>query len=165
MATAVQQRADLVIRRVFDATREHVWNAWTRPEEVKKWWGPKDFTAPHISMDPRPGGKYVFCMRGAGPDGVEKDYWSTGTYQEVVPLEKIVCTDSFADEKGKVVPATHYGMGADFPRELLVTVTYEDLGCKTRMTLRHEGLPEGNMKEMARQGWSTSFDKLAASLK
>jgi uncharacterized protein YndB with AHSA1/START domain len=74
-------------------------------------------------------------------------------------------TDCFADENGNVVPATHYGMGSDFPLEMLVTVTFEDLGGKTRMTLRHEGLPAGEMLEGAGTGWNESFDKLAESLK
>jgi len=103
------------------------------------------------------GGEYLSCMRA--PDG--KDYWSTGVYREIVPMERIVVTDSFADEKGNVVPASHYGMTEDFPLELLVTVTFEQLGNKTKMVLRHEGIPEGMMRELTETGWSESFDKLA----
>src|SRR5207249_10001297 len=66
------------------------------PERAKRWWGPEGFTAPFIKIDLRVGGKYLFCMRS--PDG--KDYWSTGVYREIVPLQRIVSTDSFADEKG-----------------------------------------------------------------
>ena len=94
-----------------------------------------------------------------GPDG--KDYWSTGVYREIVPTERLVVTDSFADEKGNVVPASHYGIAGDFPLELLVTVTFEKVGNKTKMTLKHEGIPEGMMREMTETGWSESFDKLA----
>lgn len=101
--------SELVLTRVFDAPRERVWKAWTQPEEVKRWWGPKGFTAPFVTIDFRVGGKYLYCMRA--PDG--KDYWSTGVYREIVPLEKIVATDSFADPEGNVVSATHYGMNAD----------------------------------------------------
>jgi uncharacterized protein YndB with AHSA1/START domain len=147
----------LTITRIFDASREKVWKAWTTPEGVKKWWGPKNFTSPVSKIDLRKGGKYLSCMRG--PDG--KDYWSTGVYREIVPLERLVVTDSFADEKGNVVPASHYGMAGEWPLELLVTVTFEDLGNKTKMVLRHEGIPEGMMREMTETGWSESFDKLA----
>src|SRR5215218_3622198 len=94
-----QQATELVIERVLDAPRDRVWQAWTDPEHVKKWWGPKDFTAPSIESDFREGGKYLYCMKS--PDGQE--YWSTGTFQEIVPQERIVVTDSFADEKGNVV--------------------------------------------------------------
>jgi uncharacterized protein YndB with AHSA1/START domain len=56
-------------------------------------------------------------------------------------------------------------MGADVPTEFLVTVTLEDVGGKTRMTLTHIGLPAGEMEAMTVQGWNGSFDKLAVSLK
>jgi len=138
-----------------------VWKAWAEPEHVMKWWGPKNFTAPFCKMDFRVGGKYLYCMRS--PEG--QDFWSTGVYKEIVPLEKIVCTDSFADEKGNIVPASQYGMPGDWPEELLVTVTFEDEGGKTKMTLRHVGLPAGDMGEMAGAGWNESFDKLAERLK
>jgi len=158
-ATATSNR-ELVIERVFDAPRELVWKAWTEPEHFMRWWGPKGFTTPFCRIDLRVGGTYLNSMRS--PEG--KDYWSTGVYREIVPLERIVCTDSFADEHGNVVPATHYGMGPDFPLEMLVTVTFEDVGGKTKMTLRHEGLPAGEMAEMTGAGWNQSFDKLAEYL-
>ena len=112
-------------------------------------------------MDLRVGGNYLNCMRS--PTGQE--YWGTGVFLEIVPLERLVFTDSFADEKGNVVPATYYGMGADFPLEMLVTVTFEDLNGKTKMTLRHGELPVGPDTEGTYQGWNESFDKLAESLK
>lgn len=161
-ATAVQE-ADraLVITRVFDAPREMVWKAWTEPKRMMQWWGPKGFTAPVCKIDFRVGGKYLSCMRS--PDG--KDYWSTGVYREIDPPKRLVCTDSFADENGNVVPATHYGMGADLPLEFLVKITFEEQQGKTKMTLRHEGFPVGNMKDMTNVGWNESFDKLAEHLK
>lgn len=152
---------DLVITREFDAPREKVWQAWTDPEHIKRWWGPKGFTAPTAKVDLRVGGKNLFCMRS--PEG--KDYWSTGVYREIVPNERLVNTDSFADADGNVLPASEYGMAGEWPDELLVTITFEETEGKTKMTLRHEGLPAGEMKEMTSAGWSESFDKLAESLK
>jgi uncharacterized protein YndB with AHSA1/START domain len=151
---------DLVITRIFDAPRELVWKAWTEPEHFKRWWGPKDYTSPVCEIDLREGGKYLYCMRS--PEG--RDYWSTGVYREIVPMERIVCTDSFADEKGNPVPASHYGMPGDWPQELLVTVTFEDHEGKTKMTLRHAGIPSGTMGDNAEAGWNESFDKLAQHL-
>ena len=80
MATVKQGRIakELTITRTFDALRELVWQAWTEPERVKGWWGPKAFTAPVSKINLRVGGKYLNCMRS--PDG--KDYWSTGVYRE-----------------------------------------------------------------------------------
>ena len=149
-----------VITRVFDAPRDLVWKAWTDPEHLQRWWGPGGFTSPTCKVDLRVGGTYLFCMRS--PDG--KDFWSTGVYREIVPPERLVCTDAFADEQGNVVPASHYGMGGDWPLHMLLTVTFEEYAGKTRMTLRHAGLPTGEMGDLANAGWNESFDKLGKSL-
>ncbi|MBI5649584.1 MAG: SRPBCC domain-containing protein [Chloroflexi bacterium] len=159
--TDPNQNQDVIITRVFDAPRERVWRAWTDPAQVARWWGPKNFTAPVAQIDLRVGGKYVFCMHS--PDG--KDYYSTGVYRKIVPLSEIVCTDSFADENGNVVPASHYGMGDDFPLELQFIVTFEDDAGKTKMTLRHIGFPADGSIPQAETGWNESFDKLAESQK
>jgi uncharacterized protein YndB with AHSA1/START domain/uncharacterized glyoxalase superfamily protein PhnB len=150
----------LTITRTFAAPRERVWKAWTEPERVKRWWGPKDFTAPVCKIDLRVGGKYLSCMRSA--EG--QDFWSTGTYREIVAPKRLVCTDSFADAEGNVVPASHYNMSGDWPLELQVTVTFEEQGGKALLTLRHEGLPVGEMRTMCAAGWNESFDKLASFL-
>jgi uncharacterized protein YndB with AHSA1/START domain len=151
----------LVITRIFDSPRTLVWNAWSYPEQLMRWWGPKNFTAPVCKTDFRVGGKYLYCMRSKE----DQDFWSTGTFVEIVPLEKIVYTDCFADEKGNPVHASHYGMpGNNWPMELKVTIQFEDLGDKTKMILTHAGLPSGQMIEMCGEGWNQSFDKLAESL-
>lgn len=152
--------SDLVITHLFAAPRALVYRTWTEPERVKRWWGPKGFTAPVAQIDLRVGGKYLFDMRSA--EG--KDYWSTGTYREIVPQERIVATDSFADESGQVVTASYYGMEGIWPLELQVTVTFEELGGRTKMTLRHSGIPTGRMQELTEVGWNESFDKLAQAL-
>ena len=154
-----EQMHTLVIERVFDAPRERLWKAWTDPEEVKKWWGPKGFTAPSIQTDLRVGGKNLWAMEG--PDG--QVYWSTGTYREIVPLERIVVTDSFADENGNVVPGTQYGMPDDFPLEMEITITFENAGeGRTKLTIRHAGMPATEVGQQAEGGWNESLDKLAA---
>ena len=156
---------ELVITCIFDAPRAKVGKAWTEPESMKKWWGPKDFTAPVIKIDLRVGGKYLYCMRGAGPDGVVRDVWSTGVYREIVPMERYAMTDSFADEKGNIVPASYYGMKGEWPLELLVKITFEEHNGKTKMTLKHVGMPDDKNRKGAEMGWNQSFDKLAESLK
>ena len=151
---------EIVITRLFDAPRDLAWRAWTEPELVMQWWGPKAFTAPSCRIDLRVGGVYLYCMRS--PDG--RDYWSTGVYREIEKPERIVCTDSFADEKGNVVPATYYGMSPDFPAEMLVTVTFEVQAGRTRLTLRHPGIPAGELRDQAKAGWTESLDKFAGVL-
>lgn len=157
-----QNKNELVIERIFDAPVETVWRYWTDPELMKKWWGPKDFTAPYINIDFRVGGKYLSCMHGApGPGAEAQDFWSTGTYKEIVPMKKIVVTDSFADEKGNVVSAEHYGMKG-FPMELQVTMEFEEQDGKTKMTLTHAGIAniDEKMRDGMQQGWNQSFDKI-----
>lgn len=149
---------DLVIERIFDAPRDLVWKAWTEIDRMKQWWGPKTFTAPAIKADVREGGKYHFCMRS--PDG--KDYWSAGKFLEVKSPKRLVLTDAFADAVGNIVPASYYGMEGDWPLEMQVTVTFEEVAGKTRMTLRHKGLPAGIIHDQTGHGWNESFDKLAA---
>jgi uncharacterized protein YndB with AHSA1/START domain len=154
---------ELVIERIFDAPRELVWKAWTEPERMKQWWGPTGFSAPRFEMDFRVGGKFFGSMQN--PDFQDgRELFSAGVYQEIVPMERIVTTDSFADENGNVVPASHYGMPGDVPLEMLLTVTFEDApGGKTKLTLRHAGLPKTE-SEGANVGWNQSLDKLAALL-
>jgi uncharacterized protein YndB with AHSA1/START domain len=155
-----QGAGSILITYLFESPRERIWKAWTEPELLMKWWGPRSFTAPVSKIDLRVGGKYIACMRS--PDG--KDYWSTGTYKEIVKPERLVLTDSFSDAQGKIVPASYYGMSGDWPLELQITVTFEEQGAKTKLTLRHEGLPESPNRELTKAGWIESFDKLAQYL-
>lgn len=156
----------LVIERIFDAPVETVWKYWTEPEYLKRWWGPKNFTAPEVKIDFRVGGKYLSCMRGSPAEGAPvQDFWSTGTYKEIVPMKKIVATDSFADENGNIVPSTYYGMQG-FPMEMLVTFTFEDFGGKTKITLAHSGIGgiDEKMRSSMKQGWNQSLDKIVDDL-
>ena len=150
----------ITISRIFDAPRDRVWQRWTDPDQYMCWSGPKDYSAPYAKIDLRVGGKYLNSMRG--PDG--KDIWSTGTYKEIIEPNRLVMTDSFADEHGNIVSASYYGMGSDIPMEMEVELTLEDLDGKTLMTLEHCGLPEGEILEQTKQGWNESFDKLADCL-
>lgn len=151
---------ELTISYTFNAPRELVWDFWTDADLVKEWWGPSGYTAPFTSIDFRVGGECLYCMRS--PDG--KDIWSKGVYQEIIAPEKFIVTDSFSDEKGNLVHGSFYGMPEDFPEELLITVTLEDQGDKTRMILKHQGVPAGEMSQMTEQGWKESFDKLEVAL-
>jgi uncharacterized protein YndB with AHSA1/START domain len=91
--------------------------------------------------------------------------WSGGEYLEIVPMKKIVATDYFTDEKGNKISPKDVGMPGEWPDEMTVTVTFEDLGDgKTKLTLLHEGHPI-EMADMALAGWNESLDKFAAALR
>ena len=136
---------EIVMTRVFDAPRELVFEAHSKCEHIEKWWGPRRYTLSVCEMDFRPGGAYRFVQRG--PDGEEHGF--RGEFREIVPPERIVWTFEYEGMPGHVS---------------VDTLTLEDLGGKTSMTLRHEGLPAGDMREGAGTGWSESFDKLAEVL-
>jgi uncharacterized protein YndB with AHSA1/START domain len=94
----------------------------------------------------------------------DAEFWGKGVYQEIIPPEKFIVTDSFADENGNTVPGSYYGMPENFPTELLLSITFEDLEGKTKMILKHFGVPIGEMSEMTEQSWKESFDKLQIAL-
>ena len=151
----------MTITRIFNAPRELVWKAFTEPEHFKKWFGPKNFTCPFCKIDLKVGGSYLSCMRS--PEGQE--FWITGEFREIIPLKRLVYTDNFADENGNVVPASQYGMPGNWSEELIVTIIFEEVEGKTKMTLIHTGLPEGEISEQTTTGWNEMFDKLVDFLK
>lgn len=151
---------DFVINWMFYGPREKLFKAWTEPEQLKKWWGPRGFSTPVARMDLHPGGSYFNCMRS--PDG--KDFCSTGVVKEVKAPERLVYTDSFADEKGNPISPTHYGMGSDWPAEMLTEVTFTEMGPMTKVTV-HQAVPRTLAeRQMAPQGWAESLVKLAEYL-
>lgn len=156
----------LIIERIFDAPVEQVWKAWTDPEEIKKWWGPKEWTAPVVKSDFRVGGSILMCMRGAMEQGGPlTDNWSGGVYKEIVPMQKVVATDYFTDAEGNKIDPKEIGMPGEWPDEMIVTATFEDEGDgRTKLTLVHEGHP-AEMADMAEAGWNESLDKMEAMLR
>ena len=150
------------ITRVFDAPRELVWKAWTDPEYVMRWWGPKGFTSPVCRIDFRVGGRFTYCMRT--PDGQE--FWNGGEYREIVPLEKIVWLWFFADRDGNRVSPSHYGFPDDDREGNIDEILFEDLGNgQTKLTFkRYDPTADEAEQEGAAEGFRQILDKLAAVL-
>jgi uncharacterized protein YndB with AHSA1/START domain len=160
------QSADFVISRVFDAPRELVWKAFTEPERMKKWWGPKGFTVIASTMDLRPGGTYHYGMRA--PDG--SAMWGKMVYREITPPQRLVFINSFSDEAGGT---TRHPMSAGWPLEMLSTFTFEELpGGKTRFTVRwsaynataEEQNTFDTSHDSMNKGWSGTLEQLEAYL-
>ena len=136
----------LVLARTFDAPRELVFQAWSSPEHLANWFGPKDFTLPFCETDFRPGGAYRLCMRG--PDG--KDYWVHGVYREILEPERL----AFTWERD----------GADDPHpgHTLVTITLEARGAgTTRLTLHQATFDTQEIRDGHAGGWTECFARLA----
>lgn len=158
MQPANEPKQKLTITRTIQAPRAEVWKAFTEPDQVREWWGPRDFTAPDVDIDLREGGKYLYSMQS--PDG--QKMWSTGRFLTIDPPQRLVMTDSFADENGEIVSPTDYGMLEDFPMESVVTYLFEEDGNQTRLTLVYEDLGQisGSDLESMKQGWNESIDKM-----
>jgi uncharacterized protein YndB with AHSA1/START domain len=154
MSDSTSSKDGIVIERIFDAPVDLTWQMWTDPEHFKNWYGPKGFTVPVAEMDVRVGGKHLICM--ASPDGSMK-MWTTGEYTEVALNERLVYTDSPADENGNVVSPSAMGMPDGYPSMTEVTVFLEDLGGRTKMVMTHAGVP---VDSGAGGGWEQAFDKL-----
>ncbi len=116
---ALAAESEIVISRVFDAPREVVWDAWTDPKQVVKWWGPRGFTTTIHEMDVRPGGAWNHTMHG--PDGT--NYPNKSVFLEVVRHERIVYSNAGGKERG---PAMNF----------TATWTFEADGDQTRVTIR-----------------------------
>lgn len=130
-----------VISRVFDAPRERVWAAWTEEERLKQWWGPMGFVVTHCKLDLRPGGVMHYCLRA--PDG--SDLWGRFVYREIVGPSRLVWINSFSDKDGGL---TTHPMSPTWPREMLTTVRFKDLGAKTEVTV--EWIPLDGSTELER---------------
>ena len=74
---------EIKITRIYDAPLEAVWDAWTDPEQVAQWWGPRGFTLTTHSKDLRPGGTWRYTMHG--PDGT--DYPNTTRISRSSPVQ------------------------------------------------------------------------------
>jgi uncharacterized protein YndB with AHSA1/START domain len=140
---------EIVSERVFDAPRERVFAAYTDPELIPQWWGPRGMTMTVDQMDVRPGGAWRFVHRG--PDGEEIGF--RGTYREVTPPERIVQTFEWEGMPGHVV---------------VETATFEDLGDRTKVTnisLFHTTEErDGMLASGMERGLTETHDRLAELL-
>ena len=139
---------EAIVTRVFDAPRQLVFDAFTKPEHMRQWFGPKGFTTPVAESDPRPGGAIKVCMRFTEGDG--KDYWMTGTYREVDAPKRLVMVVSGEGTEGNI-------------SDVLSTITFTERAGRTLVIIHQTGLPQREV-EGSSEGWTQSLDKLAAYL-
>jgi uncharacterized protein YndB with AHSA1/START domain len=114
---------EVVIQRVFDAPARLLFLAYSKPEHITRWFGPKGWPVTHCEMDFRKGGQFRFAM--TGPDGKRGPLFG-GHYLEIVPDEKIVYDNGFLDAAGDPPPPD---------QTMVVTVTFVEAAGKTTLTL------------------------------
>lgn len=156
---AARTPSTVIVEHTLSAPLTKVWKLWIDAEAMKKWWGPKDFTAPVIQNDFKVGGSFLLSMKA--PDG--KMFWNTGKYIEIVPFEKIVSSMSFSDETGRVFTGSEIPVPGKWPDAVTVTVEFKEMDGKTHVLIQEEGIPL-LMKVMAKMGWEQQFDKLDSLL-
>ena len=158
---------DFVITRTFDAPRPLVFKAWTDPKQMAHWWGPHGFTNPICELDVRPSGKWRIVMRG--PDGSEHP--AKGTYVEIVEPERIVMTIDHSELPEEWHDMVNPNRPKGQPRPAVegqTTVLFEDLGGKTRLTVRIKfesaAIRDSLLRIGMNDGWSQTLERLTAVL-
>lgn len=142
-------KREIVITRIISAPRAKVWKVWTEPVHLEKWWGPTGFTITTKEIDVRTGGEWRFVMHG--PDGT--DYPNNIVFTEIVEPQRI-CHDHGSDDGTVAFQAV---------------ITFEDLGDKTKLTMRSIFPTEEERMRVIKEhgaieGGNQTIDKLEAHL-
>jgi uncharacterized protein YndB with AHSA1/START domain len=136
------ERPSLVIERTYDAAPEEVWQAWTDPQALSRWFGPEETQAVlEVEVDVRKGGRYHIAF--VTSDGERHDVG--GTYREV-EFPRLL---SFS-----------WAWRSTPERESLVTIRFEPAGAGTRLVFRHEQFFDQLARDNHERGWSGTFRKL-----
>lgn len=147
---ATKEGVKIEINRVIRVKRERVFQAWTKPEMMSQWMGPKYLTCNSVQVDLRVGGAYRMEMHGQRPgeDGemVEVNSVATGVFREIVPNEKLSMTWQGSWDPGE---------------DSLVTVRLKDVEGGTEVSLVHDRFTAGKDVSGYRQGWTDALDKMA----
>ena len=142
---------EFVMTRAFDASRTLVFEAWTRPEHLKHWYGCSSHTLRACEIDLRVGGAYRFVMRA--PDGV--DHTMTGVYREIAPPDRLLYTE-------------RYVTAGFTSNDAVVTVLFTEQGGRTTLTatVRHQSQADrdGHLNAGVQHGAAEVFERLAEHL-
>lgn len=144
MTAATRNAAqDTVLRleRLIATSPEHLFELWTSPEQIVKWFGPDGYDVPDHDIDPRPGGKWRTTLRA--PDG--SLHTVSGFYRVVDPPNKLVFTWAWDNANGTRGHETE------------VTVTFSPAPGGTRLTLVQERFENVDARDRHSHGWSSSF--------
>lgn len=137
--------AQLQIHRLVPASPERVFRAWTDPDEIRQWWGPKNVECLSAEVDLREGGQYRIANQL--PDGVI--LWISGEFIEIRRPHKLVYT---------------WTVETADPQTERVSVQFEAHASGTRLTLTHEQIPSAEMRDDHERGWIGCLDGLVGYL-
>jgi len=145
MSTITAVKPSLTIRRRFKASPERVYNAWTEPAQVARWFGPGGVTVLESVFEPRAGGRFMIHARSAEGE----DHRVSGTVREAIPNRKVVYT---------------WAWHSTPERQSLVTVELKPDGDGTLLVLTHEQFFDEGARDRHNHGWNAALDKLEAYL-
>ena len=137
---------ELLITRTFDAPASVVFALWSKPEHLKRWMGPAEFTCPEARIDFRVGGAYRAMIKSVE----HGENWFGGVYREIVPNRRLVFTFTWDND------------GPSAGVETLVTITFEEQAGKTVQRFHQKYFLNAERRDSHVGGWSAAFDKLAA---
>jgi len=161
-AGATAEGDAFVITRVFNAPGETVFKAWSDPEQLGRWFGPRGFKVLPKTVDIRPGGTYHYAMET--PDG--RTVWGHWAFREVAAPARIAFIATFSDATGGL---TRNPWTAAWPAHVLTTVTFSEHDGRTTLTM-HAVPVDATEQERAtfraghapmHQGWTGTLDQLA----
>ncbi|MBT2534213.1 SRPBCC domain-containing protein [Arthrobacter sp. ISL-48] len=135
----------------FDAGVERVWQIWEDPRQLERWWGPPTWPATFEQFDFQPGGKAGYYM--TGPEGEKAGGW--WRFTAIQAPSQLEFDDGFADDTGAPVEA----MGTTH-----ATVTLEDLGGRTRMTINSSFESEEQMEKMVEMGMQEGLKEAVSQI-
>lgn len=136
---------ELFASRVIRASRAAVFEAWTTPELVKRWWGPPPFTCPVAEIDLQVGGRYR--LANLGPDG--QTIWISGAFVHVEPQRQLAYT---------------WQLSTQPPGPSLLHVSFLDHAEGAEIRLHHERFTTAAVRDEHVDGWGGCLGKLAALL-
>src|SRR5688500_9659115 len=154
------QNDEVLITREYNAPRELVFEAWTDPKHLEHWYAPEGCAIMISKFDFRSGGEFLHCIHNE----MVKDCWCLGTFLEITEPEKIVYELIIADKDGKPANAVAVGMDPEWPARTTVTVFFEAIGNKTRITLHHAVSSPLAKKTGAYPSWLSMLNKLEMRL-
>ena len=136
-------KGELLITRIIKAPPDSVFQAWTQPDQLKKWWGPAHIACPEAHVDLRVGGEYRIANKGRDGEII----WIFGQFEEIVVHEKLVY---------------NWNVGTVDAPASLVTVLFKSHADGTELVIKHEHIPNEELREKHQIGWAGCMDGLEA---
>jgi uncharacterized protein YndB with AHSA1/START domain len=160
--TVAEDKRTLIVERTFDATKDRVWEAYSNPDILRRWWGPTGWETEIKHMEFKEGGYWHYgmtCMDKTQTDWFGKTSWGKGIFGKITPKDSFEYTDIFCDENGDPTP--------DMPASRTVLTLTERDGRTTLVTRTEYATAEALEMVLAmgmQEGYSQTMDNLDAIL-